>query len=264
MRNRVFSATVAAVMIAGLAGRLGADEVEVAGLRAEVLSPTQVAEPQVEQWGTTAPAVKVIHGLGFQEADSSTTFTYDSITTHRVRTGGAFPWFDVDVADLPAGAQLVGLQLEACDTNATGHVNATLFRRTSPAGGNTSVGSVTTGDAPTPGCVFVGSASNLPAGEFVNNATSSYFIRAELSATNNTTTLGAVRVFYRLRVSPAPGSATFGDVPTSNPFFAFVEALVASGITGGCGGGNFCPDSPLTRGQMAVFLATALGLHFPN
>jgi hypothetical protein len=63
-------------------------------------------------------------------------------------------------------------------------------------------------------------------------------------------------------VSPAPGSATFGDVPTSHPFFQFIEALVASGITAGCGGGNYCPDAPLTRGQMAVFLSKALGLHF--
>ena len=32
----------------------------------------------------------------------------------------------------------------------------------------------------------------------------------------------------------------------------------------GCGSGNFCPDSPLTRRQMAVFLSKALGLHWPN
>jgi hypothetical protein len=37
---------------------------------------------------------------------------------------------------------------------------------------------------------------------------------------------------------------------------------VASGITAGCGGGNYCPDAPLTRGQMAVFLSKGLGLHF--
>jgi hypothetical protein len=63
-------------------------------------------------------------------------------------------------------------------------------------------------------------------------------------------------------VSPAPATATFGDVPTSHPFFRYVEALVASGITAGCGGGNYCPDAALTRGQMAVFLSKALGLHF--
>jgi hypothetical protein len=35
-------------------------------------------------------------------------------------------------------------------------------------------------------------------------------------------------------------------------------------VTGGCGNGNYCPDAPLTRGQMAVFLAKALGLHWPG
>jgi len=74
----------------------------------------------------------------------------------------------------------------------------------------------------------------------------------------------SVRLHYMLQVSPAPGTATFGDVPTDHPFFQFVEALAASGITAGCGSGNYCPDQPLTRGQMAVFLSKALGLHFPN
>ena len=63
-------------------------------------------------------------------------------------------------------------------------------------------------------------------------------------------------------VNAAMPPATFADVDTAHPFFQFVEALAASGITGGCGDGNFCPDAPLTRGQMAVFLSTALGLHF--
>jgi len=75
--------------------------------------------------------------------------------------------------------------------------------------------------------------------------------------------LRGARILYRRQVSPAPAIATFNDVPTSHPFFQFVEALAASGITAGCGTGIYCPDSPLTRGQMAVFLAKALGLHWP-
>lgn len=63
-------------------------------------------------------------------------------------------------------------------------------------------------------------------------------------------------------VSPPPSTATFNDVPTSHPFFQFIEALHASGITGGCQAVPplYCPDNPVTRGQMAVFLAKALGL----
>jgi hypothetical protein len=50
----------------------------------------------------------------------------------------------------------------------------------------------------------------------------------------NTTALTAVRVYYTLQVSPAPAVATFTDVPTSHPFFQFVEALVGAGITAEC------------------------------
>ena len=34
----------------------------------------------------------------------------------------------------------------------------------------------------------------------------------------------------------------------------WIEQLFNEGITGGCGGGDYCPDAPVTRGQMAVFL----------
>ncbi len=71
-----------------------------------------------------------------------------------------------------------------------------------------------------------------------------------------------VRITYQLQISPAPAVATFNDVPLGAFGFQHVEALVASGITAGCGGGNFCPNQPLTRVQMAVFLAKALGLHW--
>lgn len=77
------------------------------------------------------------------------------------------------------------------------------------------------------------------------------------------TAVRMVRVRWHRQVSPAPAVATFGDVPTSHGFFQFVEALAGSGITAGCGSGKYCPDLPLTRGQMAVFLSKALGLHWP-
>jgi len=75
---------------------------------------------------------------------------------------------------------------------------------------------------------------------------------------------GWVEVWWHRTISPPPGTATFADVPTTHPFFQFIEAIYAAGITAGCGGGNFCPDQPITRKQEAVFLAKALGLHWPN
>jgi hypothetical protein len=47
---------------------------------------------------------------------------------------------------------------------------------------------------------------------------------------------------------------TFADVPYTNPFFHYVETVFQVGVTGGCGGGNYCPNSSVTRAQMAVFL----------
>ncbi len=53
---------------------------------------------------------------------------------------------------------------------------------------------------------------------------------------------------------PAPTGTVFADVPLSNPYVAFIERLAAEGITTGCGGGNYCPTSNVTRDQMAIFL----------
>ncbi|HMZ08350.1 MAG TPA: choice-of-anchor Q domain-containing protein [Anaerolineales bacterium] len=59
--------------------------------------------------------------------------------------------------------------------------------------------------------------------------------------------------------SPPNVSATFGD--TSGHWAEdWIEQLAAEGITSGCGGGLYCPDNPVTRDQMAVFLVKAFNL----
>jgi hypothetical protein len=57
---------------------------------------------------------------------------------------------------------------------------------------------------------------------------------------------------------PPPASGIFQDVPANDPFAPWIEELSALGVTGGCGGGNYCPASPVTRTQMAVFLLKTL------
>ena len=98
----------------------------------------------------------------------------------------------------------------------------------------------------------------------VGNATAYYFVDVIMGndGTNELRFRGC-RITWSRQVSPAPATARFTDVPTTHPMFRFVEALAAAGITGGCTASTFCPDAPLTRGQMAVFLSVALGLHFP-
>lgn len=56
---------------------------------------------------------------------------------------------------------------------------------------------------------------------------------------------------------------TFDDVPEDSPIFDEVEALYAAGISAGCDPNNYCPDAPVTRGQLALLMARALGLNWP-
>jgi S-layer homology domain len=59
---------------------------------------------------------------------------------------------------------------------------------------------------------------------------------------------------------PPPCTGTvFNDVPcTGGIFDPWIEELASLGITGGCGGGNYCPANSVTRAQMAVFLLKTL------
>jgi 2-C-methyl-D-erythritol 4-phosphate cytidylyltransferase len=52
----------------------------------------------------------------------------------------------------------------------------------------------------------------------------------------------------------------FGDVPASHWAAAWIEELVRLGVTAGCGAGVYCPEQPVTRAQMAVFLIRAFEL----
>ncbi len=47
---------------------------------------------------------------------------------------------------------------------------------------------------------------------------------------------------------------SLGDVPQNHWAASFIEIVAGTGISAGCGGGNYCPDDAVTRAQMAVFL----------
>jgi hypothetical protein len=50
---------------------------------------------------------------------------------------------------------------------------------------------------------------------------------------------------------------SFNDVPCNHPFFSQIETVRRNGITAGCAPSLFCPDTSVSRAQMAVFLLTA-------
>ncbi len=59
---------------------------------------------------------------------------------------------------------------------------------------------------------------------------------------------------------PDCGTPMFDDVPAGSPYCKWIEELARRGVVGGCGGSNYCPTSPVTRGQMGVFLSLTFGL----
>lgn len=70
-----------------------------------------------------------------------------------------------------------------------------------------------------------------------------------------------LRALRGVLYEPPPASGTvFTDVPLTHWAAAWIEELRRAGITGGCGGGRYCPASTISRAEMAVFLAKAFGL----
>jgi hypothetical protein len=59
---------------------------------------------------------------------------------------------------------------------------------------------------------------------------------------------------------PPTCAGVFTDGPCPSQFADWIEQLALENITGGCGAGNYCPASPNTRVQMAVFLVKTFHL----
>jgi S-layer homology domain len=60
--------------------------------------------------------------------------------------------------------------------------------------------------------------------------------------------------------SPPAATGMFSDVPANDPFAKWIEQLAREGVTSGCGGGKYCPNTAVTRGQMAAFLSKTFKL----
>ncbi len=63
-----------------------------------------------------------------------------------------------------------------------------------------------------------------------------------------------IRSKYGSGYTPPPATGKFTDVPESYWAATWIENLASDGITSGCGPTTYCPEEPVTRAQMAVFL----------
>ena len=62
------------------------------------------------------------------------------------------------------------------------------------------------------------------------------------------------RAVHGALVAPPVYLGEFNDVLLGSFNANYIQGLVNDQITAGCGGGNYCPDVPVTRAQMAVFV----------
>lgn len=187
-------------------------------------------------------------------------------------SGGWAGYYELPI-HLPEGAKIYSMRLIAFDNDATNDISLSLNRATqSPyyAGSGSSNtytinNTVSTTGQQTYEQGITGSFTPMTFDTYDYPASTDavfFSLRVIIPASSSSLTFHSVQLYWQRQSAPAPATATYSDVPTSDPFFNDVEQLSKSGITQGCGGGKFCPNSAVTRAQMAAFLHRALGLHW--
>ena len=182
--------------------------------------------------------------------------------------------------DLPAGAEITNICYLVYDISPTAHWNLlTMYEYESSTSDSfppnwVSLAFMSTPLAATPGytspCVDLSSNPILINywGDLNTDGESnwlSYILFAKsVGATDDVVALWGAVLAWNRTISPAPAVSSFPDVSTGFWAFQHIEALVASGITTGFPDGTYRPFEPVTRAQMAAFLARALGLHWPS
>ncbi len=222
----------------------------LSGLAAAVLIAVPAAAVE-NTYGTTATSYVTLGPQDLQPENPGITFVRDyGLTT----SAGNF-WATVH---LPSGALVTSIALDFCDDDGgmSPYFGYGILGRHSDEHG----GGFLASQPISAGCTTLALDTSAGVVPTIQNDTNRLIV--EVAVASPVRISGFV-IAYKLQVSPAPASATFGDVPTSDFGFQYIEALVASGVTGGCGGGNYCPDNFVTRRQMAIFIAKALGLQWP-
>lgn len=239
-----------------------------------------VPPSSAEQFGG-APIKTVVPSQSFVPITNVSVYQSTVTGYHFTTQGPIFLWAPLEV---PIGASVQEVCLEVFDnndatsvafivvgaeagsaTNPTPAIAAIADAQT-PAGG-TGPGYVSICAVPNTGFSFpftVRTKGNLDA--VGTDTTLHYYLIVLLPTARGVDDVmaGPAVVRWGRVVTAPPVTPTFSDVPTTHIFRKWIEALAVSGITGGCASGIYCPNDPITRGQMAVFIAEALGLYYPD
>jgi hypothetical protein len=93
-----------------------------------------------------------------------------------------------------------------------------------------------------------------PTGQMAGSGTVSFTVGSHTNTAPRSGTISVAGQTFTVRQG-----AQFGDVPGGAPLYEEIGKLSAVGITLGCVSGNYCPESSVTREQMAIFIVRALG-----
>ncbi len=203
----------------------------------------------------------------FSPMDSTMTYSdlnFSSPVFSRYPTNASGSGIFVAVPQLPSGALVSGVEFDWCDTSAASDLQFQVLSSGYTGESIDVLGS--TASSGSLGCSFT--TVTLGAPFTISNDGTQFILQATAPTHDGTTSISGAVVRYVLQVSPAPATPSFNDVPTNDQGYQYIQALLASGITGGCGGNPpfpppvYCPDSFVTRRQMAIFIAKALGLQW--
>ena len=205
-------------------------------------------------YGTVLYSVTSVFAASFNGVGILDPIATDGVG-YRYFTGGS--GLLIGSVSIPSGVVIDFIGLNSCDP-AGSSFDLTLYDAT-VGSDYTAVGSMVSSLNP---CAvqYNGTALNYLYAQTAGHNLQIYIHQDPSTPQDGTAGVMSAEVWWRRQVSTPPADPDFLDVATSNPQYQFIEALFKSGITVGCGGGNFCPNAPVTRGQMAVYLAKALGL----
>jgi hypothetical protein len=259
MKSAGFVRRLATVLVCvlGPSAAIG-QNVTARGLGSQTEAPKSLAG---EAYGVTTTDHLTINATAFRPMSPSQDYQFDLDGTMMAMSGG---WYYMAPVLLPSGALITNFEVAGCDfdTDPDQQLAVFLTRALDPSGSGETMATVSSG----PGCDFWSESSIVsPA---VDNFKYSYFVVLRLGgefsgAYGASLKLRAVRLYWTRQVTPLDGVAEFSDVPLDNTYRQYVEAATASGILTECAAGRFCPENPVTRAQLALALAKALGLKYP-
>ncbi|MGE5235787.1 MAG: S-layer homology domain-containing protein [Acidobacteriota bacterium] len=232
----------------------------------QAASDAESAPAEGNSYGLNAWTVVNIPGSELHAYNTALGYIFWSTGGIGAQTGDTFRYFETTV-HVPTGAIVYGATPFYYDNSAAGDIEMWLWQYTISNSGPAVQAEVyhhLSSGQPGYYGAYAPFASPVTWANWNGQLGLYYIFRVHLGTTDSSNRFEGLTLWTKRQVSPAPATASFNDVPVGAFGFQFIEALAASGITAGCGGGNFCPNDPITRAQMAIFLSAGLGLHWPD